>query len=154
MPRPWSVRGNRFDEVVDRAVDRARSVPGGDAAREAAAFGAARELCREHMDARSLGLALRTGQPIDGVAFAGARQSEIRVKRNFAQLPVDEREVLLLVCVEGFDYGQAAKILKVTRETLVERLIRARFLLHRMVAEEARMVTQLPKRQTSVESHD
>jgi RNA polymerase sigma-70 factor, ECF subfamily len=142
------------DDVVAQAMDRALRGPGGDANRETAAFSAARELCRARMDQRSLGMALRPGQAIDGVAFAGVRQSEVRVKRNFAQLPVDEREVLLLVCVEGFDYGQAAEILGTTKETLVERLVRARFLLHRMVAEEARMVTQMPKRQTSVESHD
>jgi predicted DNA-binding protein (UPF0251 family) len=48
-------------------------------------------------------------------------------------LGLDEREALLLVALEGFDYGQAARILKISRSVLVGRLARARAALSETV---------------------
>jgi RNA polymerase sigma-70 factor, ECF subfamily len=41
-------------------------------------------------------------------------------------LSLEEREALLLVVVEGFNYLQAARILKISRGVLIARLARAR----------------------------
>ena len=41
-------------------------------------------------------------------------------------LPLEDREALLLVALEGFDYGDAARILRVPRATLLTRLTQAR----------------------------
>lgn len=43
-----------------------------------------------------------------------------------ASLRLDEREALLLVVLEGFSYAQAARILHVSRTSLISRLGRAR----------------------------
>ncbi len=138
------------DKVVGQAMDRVLREAAGGQPCETKSFAAVGNLCRDRQDDGALALAGLNGEPIDGVPFAGARQSEVRVRRNFEQLTLDEREVLLLVCVEGFSYGKAAQILNVTKEKLVERLVRARFLLHRRVAEEARLATLMPLRQTGV----
>lgn len=42
------------------------------------------------------------------------------------RLPLEEREALLLVTLEGFDHGVAARILRISRPVLFERLTRAR----------------------------
>lgn len=52
-------------------------------------------------------------------------------------LGLDEREALLLVALEGFDYGQAARILKISRSVLVGRLARARAALSETVPVES-----------------
>jgi RNA polymerase sigma-70 factor (ECF subfamily) len=51
-------------------------------------------------------------------------------------LKLEEREVLLLVCLEGFSYQRAARILRISRSILVARLARARERLPR--SEQAR----------------
>jgi RNA polymerase sigma-70 factor (ECF subfamily) len=48
------------------------------------------------------------------------------VERALAALPLPEREVVLLVCVEGFTANDAARMLDVTPEALRKRLSRAR----------------------------
>jgi len=72
--------------------------------------------------------------PLDGVnaerLSAGAGQewnlSMRDFLRGFDQLPDDQRQVLLLVAVEGFAYGDAAAILGVPVGTVMSRLSRAR----------------------------
>jgi len=49
------------------------------------------------------------------------------------ELPTDHREVLLLVCLEGFAYREAASILGVPIGTVMSRLARARRSLIRKV---------------------
>ena len=44
-------------------------------------------------------------------------------------LPLEEREALLLVVLEGFNYAQAADVLSVPRAALAARIARARQLL-------------------------
>lgn len=45
---------------------------------------------------------------------------------GLAALSIEEREAILLVALEGFDYGEAARILRVSRSVLVARLTSAR----------------------------
>ncbi len=41
-------------------------------------------------------------------------------------LPLEDREALLLVALEGFDHGEAARILRISRGSLIGRLTQAR----------------------------
>jgi RNA polymerase sigma-70 factor (ECF subfamily) len=50
-------------------------------------------------------------------------------------LPLEEREALLLVVLEGFSFAQAARILKISRTVLVMRLARARATLSENASE-------------------
>ena len=49
------------------------------------------------------------------------------------ELPDDQREVLILVCVEGFSYKEAAETLDLKVGTVMSRLSRARVRLWEMV---------------------
>jgi RNA polymerase sigma-70 factor (ECF subfamily) len=62
---------------------------------------------------------------------AAASELERRLERALAMLPARDREVLLLVGVEGFTPIEAAAICDVTPETLRQRLSRARARLAR-----------------------
>lgn len=53
-------------------------------------------------------------------------QLQRAVERALAALPLPEREVMLLVCVEGFAAHDAARMLELTPEALRKRLSRAR----------------------------
>lgn len=57
------------------------------------------------------------------------------VVRAVAALPLEQREVLLLVGLEGMSYQATAGILDVPVGTVMSRLSRARAALHRMVEE-------------------
>jgi RNA polymerase sigma-70 factor (ECF subfamily) len=50
-------------------------------------------------------------------------------------LPLEEREALLLVVLEGFSFAHAARILKISRTVLVMRLARARAALSEIASE-------------------
>jgi RNA polymerase sigma-70 factor (ECF subfamily) len=53
--------------------------------------------------------------------------------RALAELPEDQRSVLLLVSVEGLAYAEAARVLGVPIGTVMSRLSRARERLHRLL---------------------
>ena len=56
-------------------------------------------------------------------------ENRLMLQRTFAEidlLPVEQREVLLLVCVEEFSYKQAAEVLELPIGTVMSRLARAR----------------------------
>lgn len=55
---------------------------------------------------------------------SAARHTKLAV--GLMNLPLEEREALLLVGLEGFDHGAAARILRVSRSVLIARLTRAR----------------------------
>jgi RNA polymerase sigma-70 factor (ECF subfamily) len=72
-----------------------------------------------------------------------AREMESRlamaaVQRAVAQLPEDQRSVLLLVCVEGQSYKTAAEILDIPLGTVMSRLARARLAVGRALDGEPR----------------
>jgi RNA polymerase sigma-70 factor (ECF subfamily) len=60
---------------------------------------------------------------------AAATETERRLERALASLPVAYREVLLLIGVEGLQPAEAASICGVTPEALRQRLRRARVML-------------------------
>ena len=49
-----------------------------------------------------------------------------RLSAGLMSLPLEEREALLLVTLEGFDYPDAARILRISQATLLSRLTEAR----------------------------
>lgn len=57
--------------------------------------------------------------------------------RAIGQLPMEQREVLLLVALEGFSYQEAATSLSVPLGTIMSRLSRAREALRRLMDAEA-----------------
>ncbi len=62
----------------------------------------------------------------DGESAVMARLSLQSVNTAIDTLPVEQRDVLLLVCVEDFSYGQAAEMLGIPLGTVMSRLARAR----------------------------
>ncbi len=72
--------------------------------------------------------ALVVGQSVGrGAADSPARQS--RLATGLMSLPLEEREALLLVALEGFDHAEAARILRTSRSALLARLTNARTML-------------------------
>jgi RNA polymerase sigma-70 factor (ECF subfamily) len=66
----------------------------------------------------------------DGEAVAEGRITLRRVRRTMAQLSVEQRSVLVLVCVDGLSYKEAAAVLDIPLGTVMSRLSRARQELH------------------------
>ena len=64
------------------------------------------------------------------------RLASRQICRCALDLSLEEREALLLVVLEGFDYAQAARILKISRTMLLARLARARAALDEILAPE------------------
>ena len=56
--------------------------------------------------------------------------------RHMVRLPLEQRQALLLIAVEGFNYAEACKILGIPKGTLMSRLARARAALRAMRDEE------------------
>lgn len=63
---------------------------------------------------------------VDGARTAEARLSLAEVREAFARLPDEQREPLLLVCVEGYTYAEAAEFLGIPMGTVISRLVRGR----------------------------
>lgn len=59
------------------------------------------------------------------------------LERALALLPLDQREVLLLVGLEELSYGEVARALNIPQGTVMSRLSRARARLKAILAEEA-----------------
>jgi RNA polymerase sigma-70 factor (ECF subfamily) len=65
------------------------------------------------------------------VALGKLHLSDVRLA--LAQLPVEQRAVLLLVCVEGMSYDEVAAVMGVPRGTVGSRLARARMALRALL---------------------
>jgi RNA polymerase sigma-70 factor (ECF subfamily) len=83
----------------------------------------------------------------DGQAKADGRITLDAVRRVMSQLPTDHRAVLMLVCVDGLSYKEAAGILGIPVGTIMSRLSRARQDLHERLTGPAKTVTPFPLRQ-------
>ncbi|MEM9106851.1 MAG: RNA polymerase sigma factor [Pseudomonadota bacterium] len=62
----------------------------------------------------------------DGAAATEARLTLQETAKAIADLPDDQREVLLLVCVENLSYREASQVLDLPIGTVMSRLARAR----------------------------
>jgi len=69
---------------------------------------------------------------VDGPRAIEARLTFDRVRRAVAKLPEAQREVMLLVCVEGLSYRETAEILGLPMGTVMSRLARARLAIARL----------------------
>lgn len=65
----------------------------------------------------------------DGRQITEARLHLAEVRRAMAQLPDDQRIILMLVCVEGMRYREVAELLDIPEGTVMSRLSRARLAL-------------------------
>ncbi len=66
----------------------------------------------------------------DGEAVAEGRITLDMVRRTLTQLSEEQRSVLVLVCVDGLTYKEAATVLAIPLGTVMSRLSRARQELH------------------------
>lgn len=72
---------------------------------------------------------------VDGVRRMEAHLTYDAVRRAIAGLPEEQRAVMLLVCVEGQTYREAADTLSIPIGTVMSRLARARLGLSRVLGE-------------------
>jgi len=66
----------------------------------------------------------------------------IDLRKALRTLPEEHKVALMLVCVEGYSYAEAATVLDVPAGTVASRVARARNMLSRMLFEEPRKVLQ------------
>jgi RNA polymerase sigma-70 factor (ECF subfamily) len=72
----------------------------------------------------------------DGEAVAEGRITLAMVRRTLAQLSEEQRTVLILVCVDGLTYKEAAEVLRIPLGTVMSRLSRARQELHAKLSDQ------------------
>lgn len=70
----------------------------------------------------------------DGAAAADGHVMLATVRRCLQRLTPDHRAILILVCVDGLSYREAADILGIPIGTVMSRLSRARLDLHALLA--------------------
>ena len=63
------------------------------------------------------------------------------LSRALQQLPVDQREALILVCATGLSYEEAADVCQVAVGTIKSRIARARDRLVELLGDDAAQVT-------------
>jgi RNA polymerase sigma-70 factor (ECF subfamily) len=80
----------------------------------------------------------------DGQATADGRITLAAVRRTMDRLPADQRTVLMLVCVDGLSYKEAADVLGIPVGTVMSRLSRGRQDLHEMLSAPARSASVTP----------
>ena len=87
-----------------------------------------RNTIRDSRNRRQIQDALMPTQPMvfDGAAAADDRQAFDQVWRQIMALPEEQREVLILICVDGLSYREAADVLQLSVGTVTSRLARAR----------------------------
>lgn len=76
----------------------------------------------------------------DAVAHVEARLRLEEVRRLMAELPAEQRAVMVLVCVEGLGYREAAGVLDVPIGTVMSRLARGRAALLTRLGEAPRQI--------------
>ena len=69
----------------------------------------------------------------------------IDLRKALRTLPEEHNVALMLVCVEGYSYAEAASVLDVPAGTVASRVARARNMLGRILFEEPRKVLQTLK---------
>ncbi|MBP2234858.1 RNA polymerase sigma-70 factor (ECF subfamily) [Sinorhizobium kostiense] len=132
-----SISGSRdlADDLVQAACERAlanaeRFEPGSRF--DAWMFRILRNLWIDHLRRqKTAGVQDDISERQDIAGPSGEREAEARltlktVTEAIADLPDEQREVLLLVCVEEFSYREAADVLDIPIGTVMSRLARAR----------------------------
>jgi RNA polymerase sigma-70 factor (ECF subfamily) len=76
----------------------------------------------------------------DGPARIEASLTLAKVRAGIAELPEQHREVIVLVCIEGLSYRDAAEVLDVPIGTVMSRLARARAKLAEMLGVTAEQI--------------
>lgn len=66
---------------------------------------------------------------VDGTSAMEAHLTLNEVRTAFARLPIEQRQALLLVSVEGYSYKEAAELLDVPIGTVISRIARGRVAL-------------------------
>ena len=103
-----------------------------------------------HRDVAASGrqaLAAVAGQPAlptTRLDFAASAVRPTRIATALLSLPLENREALLLVALEGFDHGDAARILRIPRAALFTRLTQARGALDDLLASWPQPAQRLP----------
>lgn len=92
-----------------------------------------REFALSGQRARAAGEA-RPSVVSPGARFPSAPSN--RLSGALLRLPLELREALLLVALEGFDYADASRILRISRNVLFSRLTQARMALDAALREE------------------
>lgn len=67
----------------------------------------------------------------------------VDLRKAFGSLPEDHRAAMMLVCVEGYTYAEAAQVLEVPAGTVASRVARARGVLVRLLSADASKVVAL-----------
>jgi RNA polymerase sigma-70 factor (ECF subfamily) len=115
----------------------ARLEPGTDL--KAWLFSVARNEYRSHCRWRSVDLRRLLGVEAEANIALASESGDLDLTRDreraFARLPVADRELLLLLNVEGFEARSAAIVLGISYEALRQRLARARAHLSRLMQE-------------------
>jgi RNA polymerase sigma-70 factor (ECF subfamily) len=142
LTRRPAIAEELLQETWLRLARHARTLPA-DVNLSAWLFTVARNLFRSHRRWRLVdldrlrSLRLFTDTPGGGGASpfeaAAASETERRLEEALSALPVAQREILLLVAVEGFSPAEAAAIAGVRPEAARQRLSRARALLARVL---------------------
>ncbi len=81
-----------------------------------------REVVLTRLEARAAG----AGGPALGGGASFPPQGQTRLASALMSLGLEAREPLLLVALEGFDYAEVARILRVSRQVVISRLTQAR----------------------------
>lgn len=91
------------------------------------------QLHREVATTSKSALAAGAGRPslVSGEANFPQSARQTKLSAALLSLSLEEREALLLVGLEGFDHGEAARILRISRTVLLHRLTSARTALDR-----------------------
>ena len=91
-------------------------------------FATITQLHRETAVIRRSAVAAGAGRPslVSNSASIPVPTRHTDLSAGLLSLPLENREALLLVTLEGFEHGDAARILRISRSTLISRLTEAR----------------------------
>jgi RNA polymerase sigma-70 factor, ECF subfamily len=97
------------------------------------------DVSRSLLDGRQDGMAAaREATGNVGEAIAVSSITLASVQRALANLPEHQRTMLILICVDGMSYREAAEILDIPIGAMASRMARARDALHEQIASQSR----------------